>query len=66
MEDWVQNKGEQLNVVTEQIIDIFDNTSEYVTLVQLMYKVINVIHAVIISVTWIFDSNYKKTFSLVI
>ena len=71
MTDRVQNKSEQQLCYTLERwkkkgqFDILNHISEYVTLVQLLYTVGNVSHFVGISGTWIFDSNYKKTPTLV-
>ena len=40
--------------------DILTEISEHVTLVQLMYYLGNVNHAISVVGCWIFDSNYKK------
>ena len=44
--------------------DILNNISEYVTLVQLMYSLGNMNHAISVVGYWIFDSNYKKALCL--
>ena len=44
--------------------DILNNISEYATLVQLMYSVCNVNHAVIVVRKWIFDYNHTKALPL--
>ena len=44
------------------VLDIIKNSSEKLTLLQLMDKVRNVNHAVSIDGNWIFDSNYDKYF----
>ena len=44
--------------------DILTNISENVTLVQLMYSLGNVNHAISVVGYWIFDSNYKKALFL--
>ena len=40
--------------------DILKDISEYVTLVCLMYSLVNVNNAISVVGYWIFDSNYKK------
>ena len=54
LEKWV-NKG---------TFYILNNIGENVTLMQLMYILVNMIHAIIIVGYWIFDSNYKEEFHL--
>ena len=46
------------------VFDIINNVSEYVTLVQLMESLVNVNHAISIVGYWIFDSSYKKSLCL--
>ena len=45
-------------------IDILNDTSEDVTLVQLMDSLGNVNHGISVVGYWIFDSNYKKALFL--
>ena len=67
MEYRVQNKGERRLCNTckywknSVLFDILNDISEYVTVVQLLYKVGNVGHFVSIPRNWIFNSNSKKT-----
>ena len=42
------------------LFNIFNNTSEHVTLVQLMGYIGNVNHNISVVGYWIFDSNYEK------
>ena len=44
--------------------DILEDISEHVTLVQLMYYLGNVNHAINVIGYWIFDSNYKRALLL--
>ena len=44
--------------------DILNDISENFTLVQLMFTLINVNHAISIVGYWIFDSNYEKSLFL--
>ena len=44
--------------------DIITDISEHVTLVQLIYYVGNVNHAISVGRYWIFDSNYEKALVL--
>ena len=44
--------------------DIFNNITANVTLVQLMYSLGNVNHAISVVGSWIFDSNYEKALVL--
>ena len=44
--------------------DILNDVSENFTLVQLMFTLINVNHAISIVGYWIFDSNYEKSLFL--
>ena len=69
MSDQVRNPGEQrlhYNIKKQKKgqFEILHDISENFTLVQLMYSVGNVNHAVSISIYWIFDSNYKKALLL--
>ena len=43
---------------------ILEDISENVTLVQLMYSIGNVNHAIIVVGSWIFDSNYERALVL--
>ena len=45
--------------------DILNDISDYAILVHLMYSLVNVSHFVSISVVWIYDKNYHKSFLLV-
>ena len=44
--------------------DILNEITENVTLIQLIYSLVNVNRAIIIVGYWIFDSNYKKALCL--
>ena len=44
--------------------DILKNISEYVTLVQLMDKLVNMNHSISIVGHWIFESNYENSLFL--
>ena len=44
--------------------DILNEITENVTLIQLIYSLVNVNCAIIIVGYWIFDSNYKKALCL--
>ena len=46
-------------------IDILNDISEHFTLVQLMYTLGNLNHAISIVCDWIFDSNYDKALHMI-
>ena len=70
MVNMVQKEGEKWLCYTfkswkqSELFDIINYISEYVTLVQFVETVGNVSCDVIIAWVWIFDSNYKKSLSL--
>ena len=49
---------------TRGFFDILTDISEHVTLVQLMYSLVNVNCAISVVGYWIFDSNYEKSLVL--
>ena len=63
-------KGEQKlyysmsTYTTRGFFDILTDISEHVTLVQLMYSLVNVNCAISVVGYWIFDSNYEKSLVL--
>ena len=70
--DCARNKGEQwccYKPVQWNIkgwFDIFNDFSDHVTLIQLIDTSGSINHAVIITISWIYDSNYKRVLPLII
>ena len=70
--DCVRNKREQscryklVKWDIKVLFDIFNDISNHVTLVQLIDTDDNINHAVSITVSWIYGSNYKRALPLII